>query len=182
MIRELFRKIFHREERVDTDSSVLSGFKPLNPLKPIEEDIKNFSISILNGNSRVVDTIVIHSSKTRANDITNIDNAESFFKERGYKKNVYTGKYIPYHYLIYKDGEICKFTPLNAPSCSNEDKAQNNVSICYIGGIGKDLKRTDTRTERQKASIRWLITELSNKLSISNIIWFETKYEEENGI
>lgn len=75
------------------------------------------------------------------------------FKRKGWKNP-------GYHYVVSADGRITQM--LDEPLVSNGVKGFNSVSInvAYIGGINKDGKGVDNRTDEQKKSLRMLLKAL----------------------
>ncbi len=68
-----------------------------------------------------------------------------------------------YHFLIKPDGEIVEL--LSIDKISNGVKGYNSetINVCYIGGVDKNLKPIDNRTNAQKASLLLKLKELKKK-------------------
>ena len=167
MIKQLIQKIFGKND-VGVIQKNEYTFEPIRKYefnrKEVVEQIKKFSVSVLLGESRVVDKIVIHCSGCKSDEILNIDDAESFFKEKYGKKIIYTNSYIPFHFLITNNGYIASTMPLNAPYISS-----SAIGICYIGGVNEYGELEDTRTTEQKNSIAWLVSNLRSLLGINKV-------------
>lgn len=177
MIKQLIRKIFGKSSAGLIKTTTSYTFEPLNKYEyrnRLAERIKKFSTSVLFGESRAVDTIVIHCSECKSNEILNFDGAELFFKSKYGKKIVYTNSFIPFHFLITENGYIVNTMPLNAPDVNSS----STISVCYIGGINQDGEHADTRTNEQKESMLWLISTLSGQLGIHKIILHNNAYFE----
>lgn len=132
--------------------------------------IQEHSLSILLGKSRVVNIIAIQSSESESDDILNIDDAELFFKNKFGKKIVYTNSYIPYHFLVTKNGTIFETAPLSSPALSFIGHVNDGISICYVGGVKKDGISTKTMTTEQLKSINWLVSELKRNLGVASVV------------
>ena len=169
MIKQLIQKIFCKSSEGLIQTTTSYTLEPLNKYEyrnRLAEKIEKFSTSVLFGESRAVDTIVIHCSECKSNEILNFDDAELFFKRKYGKKIVYTNSFIPFHFLITENGYIVNTMPLNAPDVNSS----STISICYIGGVNQDGEHADTRTNEQKESMLWLISTLSRLLCIRKTI------------
>jgi N-acetylmuramoyl-L-alanine amidase len=65
-----------------------------------------------------------------------------------------------YHYLIKPDGEAVNLLPIDKVSNGVAGHNANSIHISYIGGIDKNGKALDNRTEAQKATQIRLIKEM----------------------
>ena len=91
------------------------------------------------------DAIIIHCSATRAEqDITAAD-IESWHRARGFWT-------IGYHYVIRLDGTIepGRDVTLDGAHCMGWNKRA--IGICYVGGLDKDGRPADTRTDAQRTA------------------------------
>lgn len=68
---------------------------------------------------------------------------------------------FPFHYIIYKSGATVRDKKI-----IQTDKA---IHLAYAGGIDKDRKITDTRTEEQSESLFKLLFSLSEKYPMARI-------------
>ena len=102
---------------------------------------------------REITEIIIHCSATVEGKHFTVEDIDRWHKERGWQG-------IGYHYVIYLDGSIHRGRDLNkiGAHCSGHNK--NSIGICYIGGVDKNGKAKDTRTEEQKESLEQLIKSL----------------------
>jgi N-acetylmuramoyl-L-alanine amidase len=69
---------------------------------------------------------------------------------------------IGYHYVIELDGTIKEGRPMHRSGAHTKGHNANSIGVCYVGGIDKDKKPKDTRTEAQRQSMDELIGLLSN--------------------
>lgn len=65
-----------------------------------------------------------------------------------------------YHFIILLDGTIVENLPLTEKGRHVGGHNSNNIGICYVGGLDKDGKIKDTRTDVQKQSMLSLIKKL----------------------
>ena len=64
---------------------------------------------------------------------------------------------ISYHWVVELDGTAVR-TLRDDQKVAHVGKANsNNIGICYVGGVDKDMKPKDTRTPAQKRALRTLI-------------------------
>lgn len=102
---------------------------------------------------REITEIIIHCSATPEGKHFTVEDIDRWHKARGWQG-------IGYHYVIYLDGSIHRGRDLNkiGAHCTGHNK--NSIGICYIGGVDKNNKPKDTRTEAQKESLEQLIKSL----------------------
>jgi N-acetylmuramoyl-L-alanine amidase len=64
---------------------------------------------------------------------------------------------ISYHWVIELDGTAVRTLPDNVKGAHVGKANSNNIGICYVGGVDKNMKPKDTRTPAQKRTMRTLI-------------------------
>ena len=76
---------------------------------------------------------------------------DSYHRKKGWKFG------IGYHYVIRRDGEIEPGRPewMVGSHCVNHNA--HSIGVCYEGGLDIRGQPADTRTEAQKAAMRWLL-------------------------
>jgi N-acetylmuramoyl-L-alanine amidase len=111
---------------------------------------------------RKVDTISVHCSATKEGNFISVANIRRWHKDRGWSD-------IGYHYVIYLDGSIHRGRPLYKIPAAVKHHNAHMAAVCYIGGIDRDMKPKDTRTDAQKRSLWRLLTELRNKYPHADI-------------
>jgi len=67
---------------------------------------------------------------------------------------------IGYHFIIELDGSVKEGRPIHRSGAHTKGHNANSIGVCYVGGIDKDKKPKDTRTEAQRASMDQLIAGL----------------------
>ena len=68
-----------------------------------------------------------------------------------------------YHYIVKPDGEIVPLQPEDKPSNGVAGYNSTAINVCYIGGVDKQGRPVDNRTEAQKASLRKILKELKTR-------------------
>lgn len=105
---------------------------------------------------RNIEKIIIHCSATPEGRDVNVETIKSWHvKGRGWSD-------IGYHYVIELNGMIKFGRPLEKSGAHTKGHNATSIGICYVGGIDKDKKPKDTRTEQQKESLIQLIDILLN--------------------
>lgn len=103
---------------------------------------------------RTIKYIAVHC--TASHQTETIEGLRQEFKRKGWKNP-------GYHYVVSSDGTITQL--LQEEKVSNGVKGYNSVTInvAYIGGIDEHGKAVDNRTEKQKKTLRSLLTMLHKK-------------------
>lgn len=102
---------------------------------------------------RQIEKIIIHCSATPEGRNVTVKDIDAWHRQRGFQC-------IGYHYVIYLDGSVHegRKEELIGAHCSGHNA--KSIGICYIGGLDKNGKPKDTRTEAQRESLIRLIGEL----------------------
>lgn len=113
---------------------------------------------------REINKIIIHCSATEEGKNYTITQIDSWHKQRGFKK-------IGYHYVVYLDGTYHRGRQDAEVGAHCTGYNKDSIGICYIGGLDKNGKSKDTRTEAQKKTIITLIRTLKSRYpSIKEVI------------
>lgn len=130
---------------------------------------------------KTIDAIVIHCSASRAGQDLRASDIDKMHREQGYKM-------IGYNYVIDLDGTIEKGRPLTMDGAhcktsglSGTPYNKHSIGICYVGGLDKDGKAADTRTNAQKISLIRLVYELMEKYPIKEVIGHRDASPDKNG-
>ena len=104
---------------------------------------------------RIITMIVIHCSAVRPDQTSSAAQIDSWHRKDNHWK---LG--IGYHYVIRRDGEIESGRPewMVGAHCVNHNA--HSIGVCYEGGLDIRGQPDDTRTENQKAAMRWLLRQL----------------------
>lgn len=98
---------------------------------------------------RKIANIVVHCSATSQN--VSVATIQRYWRQNlGWEKP-------GYHYIIEVNGNIVKLLDENIPSNGVAGKNIFLINICYIGGVDGAGMPKDTRTEKQKASLVFLL-------------------------
>ena len=101
-------------------------------------------------NSRMVDLIVIHCSATKETSRLTPLALDRMHRQRGFNG-------CGYHYYIERDGKINSMRPSEKVGAHVRGYNAYSLGICYEGGLDKNGRAADTRTERQKVSLCALV-------------------------
>ena len=119
---------------------------------------------------RNIDAIIIHCSATRSGQDLRAKDIDRIHKARGFKQ-------IGYNFVIDRDGLVENGRPLsmdgahcNTKGFSKESYNKHSIGICYIGGLDKNGKPADTRTEAQKNALRDLVAKLCKEYDIIEVL------------
>ena len=95
--------------------------------------------------------IIVHCSAVRPDQNSSAAQIDSYHRKKGWKFG------IGYHYVIRRDGEIEPGRPewMVGSHCVNHNA--HSIGVCYEGGLDIRGQPADTRTEAQKAAMRWLL-------------------------
>ena len=112
---------------------------------------------------RDIKYIVVHCTATPPN--TTIESIKRFWKEqRGW------GDTPGYHFLIERSGAIVPLLDLDKNSYGVYHHNSSCVSLAYIGGIDKEGKPLDNRSEAQKHAMFNLIVSLTEKYPKAEVL------------
>ncbi len=100
--------------------------------------------------SRKITEIIIHCTATMEGLDFKASDIDRWHKERGWKC-------IGYHYVIDLDGTIEKGRNENEIGSHAQGHNKNSIGVVYVGGLDKNGKAKDTRTEAQKESMLELL-------------------------
>ena len=79
-----------------------------------------------------------------------------------YWRNVLGWKNNGYHFIIDKNGNSTKITPLDKIANGVMNFNKYSIHISYIGGVDNNGKPIDNRTTEQKHKLLYLVRELRN--------------------
>lgn len=103
--------------------------------------------------SRIINEIIVHCSATKeGQDFTTAD-IKRWHLARGFSD-------IGYHYVIYRDGSVHTGRNVNIGGAHCTNHNAHSIGVCYIGGLDKNNKPKDTRTDAQKKSLLSLLAQL----------------------
>ena len=103
---------------------------------------------------RKIKQIIVHCTATKEGQHVTVEQVRKWHVEgNGWND-------IGYHYLVYLDGSVHEGRPLDKAGAHCSGHNSNSIGVCYVGGLDKQGKAKDTRTEAQKGALRELIASL----------------------
>lgn len=102
---------------------------------------------------RTIKEIIVHCSATKEGQDFTVADIKKWHLARGFSD-------IGYHYIIYRDGSIHTGRNVNISGAHCEGHNSHSIGVCYIGGLDKNLKPKDTRTDAQKDALLKLLKQL----------------------
>lgn len=75
-----------------------------------------------------------------------------------------------YHYIIKPNGEIVPLQPEDKPSNGVAGYNSTALNVCYIGGVDKQGRPLDNRTDAQKASLSTILRDLHKRYPNAEIM------------
>ena len=108
-------------------------------------------------NMRKINEIIVHCTATA--DGKNFKAADI---DRWHKAKGWNG--IGYHHVVDLDGTVEPGRPENEAGAHCLKHNTNSIGVVYVGGLASDGKTPkDTRTQKQKAALVKLLTELKHR-------------------
>lgn len=102
---------------------------------------------------RTITLIIVHCSANRAGSALRMADIDSYHRSLGW---IGCG----YHYVIPTDGTIEPGRPEEMVGAHCKNHNRHSIGVCYIGGLSKDGKPADTRTDAQRIALRGLLERL----------------------
>jgi len=112
---------------------------------------------------RTIDKIIIHATASREG----VEQTVEQIRIMHIKERKFTD--IGYHYVIYLDGQIVEGRPIECIGAHCTGQNSTSVGIAYVGGTDSKGKAKDTRTEAQKESLKWIVSEMIESFNIKEI-------------
>ena len=105
---------------------------------------------------RTITLIIVHCSANRAGSALRMADIDSYHCSLGW---IGCG----YHYVIPTDGTIEPGRPEEMVGAHCKNHNRHSIGVCYIGGLSKDGKPADTRTDAQRIALRNLLERLRRR-------------------
>lgn len=112
---------------------------------------------------RQINYIIIHCSATKAGQDFRAKDIDRWHRERGWDG-------IGYHKVIDLDGTVEPGRSEAKPGAHCKGHNSDSIGICYIGGLNKDGKPADTRTELQKAALAGLVAGYKQRFPNAKVV------------
>lgn len=111
---------------------------------------------------REIKYLVVHCTATSQD--TKIQTIIDYWqKVLGWKNN-------GYHFIIDKNGNTSKITPIDKIANGVKNHNANSIHIAYIGGIDSKGKAVDNRTIAQKESLLYYLRDLKRQFPKAKIL------------
>lgn len=111
---------------------------------------------------RAIDEIIVHCTATPKGRDVSVEDITRWHRERGFTT-------IGYHYVVLLDGTIERGRPEEQVGAHCKGHNSRSIGVAYVGGCDKAMRPKDTRTVRQRASLRHLLKELKAKYPTASI-------------
>ena len=111
---------------------------------------------------RTINEIIVHCSATQEGKAFTTADIKKWHLARGFSD-------IGYHYVVYLDGSVHDGRNINIAGAHCTNHNAHSIGVCYIGGLDKNNKPKDTRTDAQKKSLLNLLTQLKKLYPKANI-------------
>ena len=105
---------------------------------------------------RTITLIIVHCSANRAGSALRMADIDSYHRSLGW---IGCG----YHYVIPTDGTIEPGRPEEMVGAHCKNHNRHSIGVCYIGGLSKDGKPADNRTDAQRIALRTLLEQLHRR-------------------
>lgn len=111
---------------------------------------------------RAIDEIIVHCTATPEGRNISVEDITRWHIDRGFTT-------IGYHYVVLLDGTIERGRPEEQVGAHCKSHNSRSIGVAYVGGCDKAMRPKDTRTPRQRASLRHLLKELKAKYPTASI-------------
>lgn len=105
---------------------------------------------------RTITLIIVHCSANRAGSALRMADIDSYHRSLGW---IGCG----YHYVIPTDGAIEPGRPEEMVGAHCKNHNRHSIGVCYVGGLSKDGKPADTRTDAQRIALRNQLEQLHRR-------------------
>lgn len=109
---------------------------------------------------REIKYIIIHC--TASQQTKSVEQIQKDWKDGGWK-------FPGYHFIIKPNGALAELHPIEKPSNGVKGYNANSIHISYIGGVDRDNKPFDNRTDSQKKAMYELVKMLKGKFPQAEI-------------
>jgi len=134
-----------------------------------EKRIADYAVELASGKVRKLIEIAVHCTATEEGVEVTIEDIDKWHKARGFNKQKQSGHYCGYHYVVALDGTIMFGRYLCETGAHVKDHNSKSIGVCYVGGLDKNGKPKDTRTDAQKETLVYLISKLKSTFNIDKV-------------
>lgn len=107
----------------------------------------------LKKSTRTITEIIVHCTATKEGVATTTEQIKHYHMTHGWTD-------IAYNYVIELDGSIHNGRDVNKVGGHTTNHNAHSIGVVYVGGLDKNGKAKDTRTDAQKASLLKLLKQL----------------------
>ena len=129
------------------------GVEPDGIVTPELFECMNQGMCRLVKSRRNISMIIVHCSATPEGKDVSVESIRSSHKAQGWSD-------IGYHYVITLSGDVKQGRNVDLIGAHCQGKNTNSIGVCYVGGVDKDGRPKDTRTERQRIQLKQLLIQL----------------------
>lgn len=129
------------------------GVEPDGIVTPELFECMNQGMCRLVKSRRNISMIIVHCSATPEGKDVSVESIRSAHKAQGWSD-------IGYHYVITLSGDVKQGRNVDLIGAHCQGNNTNSIGVCYVGGVDKDGKPKDTRTERQRIQLKQLLIQL----------------------
>ena len=129
------------------------GVEPDGIVTPELFECMNQGMCRLVKSRRNISMIIVHCSATPEGKDVSVESIRSAHKAQGWSD-------IGYHYVITLSGDVKQGRNVDLIGAHCQGKNTNSIGVCYVGGVDKDGRPKDTRTERQRIQLKQLLIQL----------------------
>lgn len=112
---------------------------------------------------RTIDRIIVHCTATPEGRVETVQSIRNMHKAQGWSD-------IGYHYLIGLNGERWNGRDVNLVGAHCVGYNAHSIGVCYVGGVDKNMKEKDTRTEKQKKALVAILKDLRRLYPLAKIV------------
>ena len=105
---------------------------------------------------RVINEIIVHCTATKEGVNYTVAQVRQMHLQRKFSD-------IGYHFLIYIDGTVHTGRPLDKAGAHCKGHNPHSIGVCYVGGLDRNGKAKDTRTDAQKTALLSLLKRLKKQ-------------------
>ncbi len=95
----------------------------------------------------------MHCTATREGQWVSVADIDRWHRQRGFRC-------IGYHFVVLLDGTMCKGREIDEVGAHCKGHNAHSIGVCYVGGLSRDGKPKDTRTQEHRTALWELLTEL----------------------
>lgn len=121
----------------------------------------------LEKSTRTITKIIVHCTATQEGKNFTVEDIRKWHTRKKPHGNGWSD--IGYHYIVHLDGSIHIGRNVNIAGAHCSGHNANSIGVVYVGGVDKNGRAKDTRTEAQKQSLLNLLKKLKEKYPAASI-------------